>query len=616
MGSTGAEARIDARAVLAAAVGAVGLVLAVSRPLFAAYVAVTVVDGLCPAAIAWIAKRIVERVLAGDAQGAVALGLTELGLVALQSSALRVREVLDVALRGRLTLEVQLRILEKVRGLKLWHFEDSAFLDRLERARSEAGQRPMHLVTHAFVAARGALRVASCTALLWQLSPLVAAFVAFAVVPQFLAQARMARASFAVQRARTHAARRAWYLQTLMAVAEYVQEIKLFALGGMVVSRYRALVQGFTDEDVRVARRGGALVWAAGLVTSGALYGAYVYVVARAAQGAFGLPEMTMDLVLLRQTQGAFEEALVGVARVLESSLYMTNLFELLAMPDDEPDERLPEQHWVAQASPPAIRFEGVSFRYPGSERLAIDDVTLEIRPGETLALVGANGAGKTTLVRLLLRMQELGAGRILLDGADITAVRPAALRGRIGVLFQDFTQFTLSFAENVGVGWLPSLDDRAAIGRAVEQSGADEVARRLSRGMDTILGRYFGGDELSKGQWQRVALARAFMRQGDVLVLDEPTASIDAETEHDVFRRLAELDHGKTCLLITHRLAAVRLADRIAVMHDGRLVEHGTHEELVARGGRYARMFELHAGALRPAADGRAGILAGPGGA
>ena len=598
--------RASAGAAFRAALGAVGLVLAVSPAWLAAYALVTVIDGVCPAAIAWIAKGIVERVLAGDARGAVTLAAIELGLVLLQSTAYRGREVLDVAVRGRLQLHVQQRILEKVLAQKLWHFEDPAFLDRLERARNEAGMRPMHLVTHAFSFAKGALRVVSYAALLWQLSPLVTAGVALAVVPQFLAQAASARASFAVQRARTHASRRAWYLQRVLSDDDHVKEIKLFGIGRLLLGRYLELARRFSAEDVGLSRRFTALAWAAGMVTSGALYGAYAHVVARAARGTLGLPEMTMDLVLLRQTQGAFEEVLNAVVKIFESSLYMTNLFELLELPDDEPDAPVPEVPWTGAESPPSIRFEGVSFRYPGSARAALEDVTLEVRAGETLALVGQNGAGKTTLIKLLLGLQEPTAGRILVGGQDVRTVPPEALRSRIGVIFQDFTRFALSLAENVGVGWLPQLGDRAAIDRAAARSGAADLAKDLPSGMDTLLGRYYGGEQVSVGQWQKVALARAFMRKGDVLVLDEPTASIDAEAEQEIFGRFRELDRGKTCLLVTHRFATVRMADRIAVVHEGRLCELGTHDELLGRDGRYARMFRLQAAGYQLGVDDR----------
>jgi ATP-binding cassette subfamily B protein len=595
------------RQALLAALRAVGLVWQGGRGLVLGYFGTTIVDALCPAAIAYVGKVIIDRVMARDRDGALAMVALELVLVLAQSSAYRLREYLDVRMRGRLLLKVQGLILGKVLGQRLWHFEDPEFLDKLERARNEAGMRPLHLLQQAFSFVKHVVRLVSYGFLLWSFSPVAVMVIALSVTPQFLAQARHARAQFGLGKARTFESRRNWYLQRVLADDDHVKEIKLFGLGQLLYGRYRARQESFFAEDAQLSRRWILWSYLAGWLTSGALYGCYGMLIIRAAGGQLTIGEMTLYLVLFRSGQSAFEEVLSALVKIFESSLYIQNLYEFLALPDDEPDAPVPAEPWLGDgpyAGPPAIRFEGVSFHYPGSERPVLEGVDLEIRGGETLALVGANGAGKTTLIKLLLRLQEPTAGRVLVDGVDVRDLEPAKLRSRIGVIFQDFIHFHFPLAENVGVGWLPSLGDRAAVDAAATLSGASEVAAGLPQGMDTMLGRYYGGENLSIGQWQKVALGRAFMRRGDIVVLDEPTAAIDAEAEQEIFDRFKKLDAGRTCILITHRFSTVRMADRIAVLHQGKLAELGSHEELMAKDGRYARLFRIQAAGYQLGVD------------
>ncbi len=322
-------------------------------------------------------------------------------------------------------------------------------------------------------------------------------------------------------------------------------------------------------------------------------------VVGAAIQQRISLGDMTLYLAVFRQGQSAFQSAMTSIARAWEDNLYMNNLFELLALEDDDVAD-VAVGEGAEDATPPEIRFENVSFHYPGSERAALADVSFRIAPGETIALVGVNGAGKTTLVKLLAGLYPLREGQILLGGDDVATMDRGALRQRIGVIFQDFVHYHFTASDNVGLGWLPKLRDRDAVARAANEAGASEIVAKLPGGWDAMLGRWFGGEQLSVGQWQRMALARAFMRRSKVLILDEPTASIDAEAEHAIFERFRELKKDATCVLITHRFGTVRMADRIVVLDEGRVAEVGTHAELLERGGLYARMFALQAEGYR----------------
>jgi ABC-type multidrug transport system fused ATPase/permease subunit len=372
--------------------------------------------------------------------------------------------------------------------------------------------------------------------------------------------------------------------------------VKLFSLGRFLLGRHRALIERFYREDRAFAIRRGVAVSLLGLLSAGVVYGIYAFIVTETVVGAITLGSMTLYLTVFRQGQTAFQESMSAIARAYEDNLYMNNLFTYLAIEDDDVAERGPDDVQETLGPAPRIRFEHVSFRYPGSDRPCLDDVSFEVAPGETIALVGPNGAGKTTLVKLLVGLYDADGGHILLDDTDVASMDKGELRARVGVIFQDFVHYHFTAADNVGIGWLPAREDREAVERAARDAGAEAIADALPDGWDTMLGRWFGGEQLSIGQWQRMALARAFMRRSRVLVLDEPTAAIDAEGEHEIFQRFEELDRGATALLITHRFSTVRMADRIVVLDAGRVVEEGTHQELIARDGLYARMFTLQA--------------------
>lgn len=550
--------------------------------------------------IAWVGRRLVDGVVeaARTRQGLAAVGLwvaLEFALVVARTAVKQGAELNHQVLRARLGLEVNLRILAKAASVSYARFEDPEFVNQMAQARREASGRPLAMVQEFLTIAQEVLTLAGFAALLWSVGPWVLGVVVLAALPPFVSEAWFGREMHRLSKRRTQRNRQAFYLEAVLTSEASAKEVKLFALARWLIDRYRSVHEDFQREEHALARRRALATLLLGLASSGAYYGAAALVVGRAASGALSLGSMTLALVVLQQGQRSLANTLGAFARIYEHNLYMANLFEFLETEADEPDEPIPDG-FVPDATPPEVRFEAVSYRYPGAARDALHDVTLTLHPGETVALVGRNGAGKTTLVKLLVGIYRPTAGRILIDGVDAATMTAPAIRRRVAVLFQDFARFQFSAADNVGLGWLPRREDRDALQRAVREAGAEEVIARLPQGLDTPLGRAFGGDDLSGGQWQRLALARAFMRPASLVVLDEPTASLDAEAEHEVFTRMAALKRRRTALLITHRFATVRTSDRVVVVDGGRVVEEGTHAELRARGGLYATMYRLQA--------------------
>jgi ATP-binding cassette, subfamily B, bacterial len=419
---------------------------------------------------------------------------------------------------------------------------------------------------------------------------------------------RFSRKAFQMHSHRSPGMRRLGYLEYVLANNHYVKEVKLFSLGSLFLGRYRDLYDSFYESDGRLAKRRALASLAVSLLATGAFYGCYATVAIAAATKAITLGAMTLYLVAFRQAQQAFQSILGSFSGIYEHLLYMSNLFAYLG----SAPAPLPERAPLAPRPPLAeegIRFEDVGFRYPAApdtagkdERWALRGVSFFVPRGQSVALVGENGAGKTTIVKLLTRLYLPTEGRVLLDGKDVRDWDPEVLRARIGVVFQDWMEYELDLQENVGIGSLQHLGDRGRIERAAASSGADEVIASLPQGLATRLGKWaHDGEELSGGQWQKIALARAFMREeADVLVLDEPTAALDAKAERAVFQRFRALTAGRTSFLISHRFSTVRMADRILVIDKGKIVEDGSHDELVARGGGYAGLFELQAEGYR----------------
>ncbi len=584
---------------------AAGLVWDTSRRLSLALGALSLLAGLLPAAVAFVGKLIVDAVVLaartgteGDQLAALQWVAVELGLVAAQSACQRGLSVCQSLLRALLGHRVNVMILERAVTLPLERFEDSEFYDRMTRARREASSRPLSLVMRTFGLGQNAVSLVAYGGLLLSLNPWVAATLVVAAIPAFVAETGFSKDAFRLFRWRAPEARKQMYLETVLAREDYAKEVKLFGLGPLLLARYNDIFAEVFAEDRALTIRRGAWGLGLGLLSTIAFYGAYAWIAVATIAGGITLGDMTMYLLVFKQGQSALAAMLSAIGGMYEDNLYLSNLYEYLEHAEPE------EAEGAAEGPLPGdgIRFDHVSFRYPGAEHDALRDITLHIRPGQRLGLVGENGAGKTTLIKLLTLLYRPTTGTITLDGLDLERWSRRALRRRIGVIFQDYVRYQLLVGENIGAGDVEAFDDVSRWEEAATRGLAKPFIDALPKGYDTQLGRWFkDGQELSLGQWQKIALSRAFMRRGaDILVLDEPTASMDAEAELEAFGHVRDHADDRMVILISHRFSTLRMADHIVVLVGGAIVEEGSHGHLMRAGGRYARMFEAQAAAYR----------------
>jgi ATP-binding cassette subfamily B protein len=573
------------------------------------------VRSLLPVVVLYVGKLIIDEVVrlsrtldpstsvrqwldAGSLDTLILLLAVELGLALASEVIGRVVALLDSLLAEKFSNATSLRLMAHAATLDLEDFEDSELQDSLERARRQAAGRTT-ILSQLFGQAQDVVTIVAFGAGLVIYAPWLIALLAIALVPAFVGEAYFNAASYSLNFARTPERRQLDYVRQTGASVETAKEVKIFGLNPFLIERYRALSTSFYEANRKLAMR--RALWGSVLTAIGtfAYYAAYAYIVWRTLHGDFSIGDLTFLAGSFRRLATLLEDLLTGFSQLSGQALYLDDLFSFFEIRPEIVSPANPRP--FPQPIREGFRFEGVGFRYPGVERWAVRNLSFTLHTGEVLALVGENGAGKTTLVKLLARLYDPDEGRILLDGHDLRSYGLSELRSNIGVIFQDFIRYHLTAAENIAVGRIDARDDRPRIEAAAKRSLADEVIRKLPQGYDQMLGRRFRtGVDLSGGEWQKIAIARAYMRDAQVLILDEPTAALDARSEFEVFQRFKELSKGKTGVLISHRFSSVRMADRIVVMADGTVEAIGTHEHLLEEGGRYAELFELQAAGYR----------------
>jgi ATP-binding cassette subfamily B protein len=571
-----------------------------------------VVRAAVPLGVLWVGKLIVDEVVTaiGRPPGEVPwarlgtlLGI-ELAIAIVGEGLSRLSALLESLLGDLFANRTSVDLMRHAATLDLEQFEDPDLYDKLERARRQTVNR-IGLFTLLLSTLQDLITLLTLSAALAAYVPWLLLLLVLAVLPSMLGETHFASLGYSLLYSWTPERRLLDYLRYIGASDVSAKEVKLFGLSDFLVGRYERLSREFYEANKALAVKRSLVSSLLATVGTLGYYGAYVVIIYltvtghRGPAGVFTIGVLTFLTGSFRQSRDLIQRVLLSLTQVFEQSLYLDDLFSFFAL---EPRIRGAAG---ARQVPVPIRegfvFEDVGFRYPGSDRWAVRHLTFTLRPGERIALVGENGAGKTTLAKLLVRLYDPSEGRILLDGVDLREYDADSLRRNVGVIFQDFVRYDLVLRENIAVGNIERREDEPRIFGAAERSLADTVARRLTGQYDQMLGRRFdGGVDLSGGEWQKVALARAYMRDAQLLILDEPTAALDARAEYEVFLRFSELTAGKMAVLISHRFSTVRMADRILVLRGGELVEDGTHEELVARGGLYAELFQLQAAGYR----------------
>jgi ATP-binding cassette subfamily B protein len=567
-------------------------------------VLVRLANAFTPVAMLWVGKLIVDTVVANMGAAVpdwgllVRLVLLELALALLSDVLSRLSSLLESLLGDLFSNEMSVRLMRHAATLDLQHFEDPDFFDKMQRARRQTMGR-VALMSQVLGMGQQAVTLLSLLAALVAFNGWLLVILVLAILPSFLGETAYAGIAYSFMFQWTQQRRELDYYRWVASDLEPAKEIKLFGLADHFIRKYSDLADDYVKENRRVATHRAASGGVLTALSTLAYYGAVGVIVYETVIGAITIGTFTFLIGSFQRSRGLIGTILMTIAQGYEQGLYLKDLFDFLEMKPSVASAR------GARPMPVPIRdgfaFESVGFRYPDAERWAVRDVSFRICPGERIALVGENGAGKTTLVKLLTRLYDPTEGRILLEGIDLREYDIESLRRAVGVIFQDFFRYDLTARENIAVGWIDALEDERRIVESAEKSLAAGVIGGLPEGYRHMLGRRFeGGANLSGGEWQKIALARAYMRDAQLLVLDEPTAALDARAEYEVFQRFSELTAGKMAVLISHRFSTVRMADRILVLEEGSVVEDGSHEVLLGLGGHYAELFSLQAAGYR----------------
>jgi ATP-binding cassette, subfamily B, bacterial len=563
-----------------------------------------VLASLLPLALFWVSKLIIDtiyRILTTHQSAGTRLwwlvGL-EFGIAVSIGILGRVIDYLDALLAGKYMHYISVRVMEHAASLDLLAYEDPVFYDRLERARVQATDR-LYMIQAIGRLVQQVITTISLSVSIMLFSPWLLLLLVVGVIPAFVGETHFAFLGYAKNFRQTPIRRQLDYLRILGGSKEAAKELKLFGLKNFLSDRFKGLSDQVYEEDIALARRKAGMGSVLSAIGTAGYYTAYVFAVWRTVSGVFSFGTLTFLANAIRDASSNLQQTFSTLSTIADQALFLTDLIAFFEM---KPSIRSKPN---ALPAPRPIRrgfeFRNVSFRYPGSDRLVLNQLNFRLGPGERVALIGENGEGKTTIVKLMTRLYDPFEGQVLLDGVDLREYDLEDLYREVGVIFQDFMRYEMTARENIAVGRIEQVRNTQLLERSAEKSLADQVVGKLPSGYDQMLGRRFeGGVDLSGGEWQKIALARAYLRDAQVLILDEPTSALDARSEYEVFQRFAELTEGKIALFISHRFSTVRMADRIVVLEKGRIAEEGNHDVLTSLGGRYAEMFELQAASYR----------------
>ncbi len=559
---------------------------------------------LIPVSTAWVTKLIIDminRIVHHQATLTPQLwwlAALEFSLAILGGVLGRVVDYYDSVLADRYTRHVSIEVMQHASKLDLRAYEDPVFYDSLERARVQATDRLGMIQSIGRLFQQAVTTVTLSVAILWY-SPWLLLILVVCLLPAFLGESHFAFLSYAKNFRQTPARRQLDYLRQLGGSKEAAKELKLFHLSDFFTERFVTIWNKILDENLALSRKRLIAVSLLAVLSTGGYYGAYLWVIFKTVTGVFSIGTLTFLTQAIMSASSNISQIFSTLSSIADQALFLTDLLAFFAMKPTVASKAnaLPAPRPIKQG----FEFQNVSFQYPGTERQILKALNLRVEPGERIALIGQNGQGKTTIVKLITRLYDPTGGRILLDGVDLREYQIEDLCSQTGVIFQDFMRYEMTARENIAVGRIDYLTDDQRIHAAAEKSLADGVIERLAGGYEQMLGRRFeGGVDLSGGEWQKLALARAYLRDAQVLILDEPTAALDARAEFEVFQRFNELTTGKLALFISHRFSTVRMAERIIVLENGSISEEGSHDQLMARGGTYAGMFELQAASYR----------------